>query len=214
MILQKETIFWDWNGTLLDDTDICINSMNTLLEEYKLKLLDKKRHQSIFDFPVINYYKKLGFNLHSGHFEELSVRFIDSYTKLLKDASLHNNAIQVLEKFRTLNKNQVVLSAMEFNSLEEVLNQHQIRHYFNEVLGLDNIYAESKVAIARNYITKYRIASEETILIGDTLHDFEVACEIGADCLLIANGHQSYQRLKKTGVPVYHSLTDMILEMK
>ncbi len=50
----------------------------------------------------------------------------------------------------------------------------------------------------------------ETLLIGDTIHDFEVAREIGADCLLIANGHQSKGRLLTCGVPVLNSLTELL----
>ncbi|MDZ7764061.1 MAG: HAD hydrolase-like protein [Melioribacteraceae bacterium] len=47
-------------------------------------------------------------------------------------------------------------------------------------------------------------------MIGDTIHDYEVAQEIGADCLLTAEGHQSYERLASTGCKVINSLTELI----
>ena len=47
---------------------------------------------------------------------------------------------------------------------------------------------------------------DEAVFIGDTLHDAEVAEEIGVDCLLVASGHQHPERLRSAGVPVAEDL--------
>ncbi|MDR3625646.1 MAG: HAD hydrolase-like protein [Ignavibacteriaceae bacterium] len=52
-------------------------------------------------------------------------------------------------------------------------------------------------------------SKEEVLLIGDTVHDFEVAQEIGADCLLIADGHQSHKKLSACGVPVLDNINKL-----
>jgi len=48
------------------------------------------------------------------------------------------------------------------------------------------------------------------LLIGDTIHDYDVSKHMGCDCLLIANGHNSYGRLAKLGVDVIGTLKEMI----
>ena len=48
---------------------------------------------------------------------------------------------------------------------------------------------------------------QDTILIGDTLHDTEVAGEAGIRCLLVEGGHQAREVLDTAGVPVFASLT-------
>ncbi len=50
----------------------------------------------------------------------------------------------------------------------------------------------------------------EVLFIGDTIHDHEVAKLIGADCVLVSNGHVSRERLKNTGAPVFEDLTGVI----
>ena len=50
----------------------------------------------------------------------------------------------------------------------------------------------------------------EVVMIGDTVHDFEVAQAMGTDCILISNGHNSRERLEKTGVLVLDSLEEVI----
>jgi phosphoglycolate phosphatase len=47
-------------------------------------------------------------------------------------------------------------------------------------------------------------------LIGDTLHDAEVARELGCKCVLVAAGHQSEKRLRISGFPVVASLKETI----
>lgn len=57
------TIIWDWNGTLFNDIDICIESINLLLFERGIDQIDKKRYLEVFDFPVRDYYERIGFDL-------------------------------------------------------------------------------------------------------------------------------------------------------
>jgi len=78
-----------------------------------------------------------------------------------------------------------------------------------EIKGLDNHYAAGKVEIAKNLLTGLNISPAEACFIGDTIHDYEVATEVGTRCLLVASGHQSFERLKKTGCPVVNSLEEL-----
>lgn len=47
------------------------------------------------------------------------------------------------------------------------------------------------------------------VVIGDTLHDCQLANEIGADCILLSTGHQSKDDLLTTGKPVINSLKEL-----
>ena len=32
--MRPELILWDWNGTLLDDVELCVDALNRLLQSY------------------------------------------------------------------------------------------------------------------------------------------------------------------------------------
>ena len=57
-----KTIIWDWNGTLLDDLDLSLESVNILLEERNLPALSVEKYKDIFCFPIVDYYVKAGFD--------------------------------------------------------------------------------------------------------------------------------------------------------
>src|SRR3712207_913570 len=78
-LIDKKHVIWDWNGTLLNDVDHAIETMNHLLTDHSLPILDKARYQKIFDFPVKGYYDSLGFDYAKESFESLCHRFVDRF---------------------------------------------------------------------------------------------------------------------------------------
>ena len=52
-------------------------------------------------------------------------------------------------------------------------------------------------------------AAGNILLIGDTIHDYEVAKEIDADCILVSQGHQDEERLLKLGIPVVKDIIEL-----
>jgi len=62
------TVVWDWNGTLLNDMEACIRSMNLMLEKRRLPPIDFETYRSVFTFPVIDYYRAVGIDpVKNGH---------------------------------------------------------------------------------------------------------------------------------------------------
>ena len=205
------TIIWDWNGTLLNDLDLCIDSINTLLEKRSLKLLDHASYKEVFSFPVKNYYEVIGFDFSKEDFEIPAKEFIDLYDSSVKNCPLHFSAVEILEFFRQKEYPQFVLSAMKQTMLEKTLKHNSIYPFFEGVAGLNDHYAVSKVERGKELLNEFNIDVQNTWMIGDTNHDFEVARELGIKCILVADGHQSYERLKETGAEVVGSLPELQL---
>ncbi len=205
-----KTIFWDWNGTLLNDTHICIDAMNILLRERKKKELDEEVYRDIFTFPVRDYYVKAGFDFTEEPFEIPAIEFIENYDNMVRSAALFGDARQALETFKNEGYIQMILSAMQNEFLHDLVNNHQINHYFSRISGIDNHYASGKVDNARKLIAGLDGQSAEIIMIGDTVHDHEVGEELGIRVILVSRGHQSEERLKKTGREVAQNFDEVI----
>lgn len=205
-----KAIIWDWNGTLLNDVDICIQSINRLLQQRSFPLLDKKLYKELFTFPVRNYYEQIGFDFNKEDWEIVAIEFIEIYQQKIKESCLFPDVEKVLKHFYEKEILQVVLSAMEQKSLVSSMQYFGIESYFYYILGITNHFAESKQHNSLQLLRQIKTKPSEVCLVGDTIHDYEVAREIGCQCVLIANGHQSEERLKTTGIPVISTLSDLI----
>ena len=65
-----QNIIWDWNGTLLDDAWLCRDVMNGMLRLRDMDFLSAERYREIFDFPIVRYYERIGFDLERESFED------------------------------------------------------------------------------------------------------------------------------------------------
>jgi phosphoglycolate phosphatase len=210
MIEKINGIIWDWNGTLLNDTELCVQTMNEMLQKRNLQQLTVAMYQEFLSFPVKDYYQKIGFDFDAEPFEIPALEYIDLYNSRVNKCKLHDQSITVLKYFQSKGTRQFILSASKQDALDQCLEQYQIGHFFEHVSGLDNHYAASKLENGQKLISELNLNPKELVLVGDTVHDFEVASELGCRCVLIANGHQSRQILEATGARVIDKLIQLI----
>jgi len=208
-------IIWDWNGTLFNDVELCASVMNMLLAQESLPNISIKKYKEIFTFPVIEYYRIAGHTFEMNSFEVLGKQFMDEYELRKNKCELFPGVTDLLALMKSKNVQQHILSAYEQDSLNRVLKYFAIEDYFKNIVGLDNIYAGGKSHLAKKLVTKIRSngSAGNILLIGDTIHDFEVAKEINSACILMSHGHQDEERLLKLGIPVakdFKELNDLL----
>lgn len=206
---ELTTIIWDWNGTLLNDVEASIDTMNELLEHRNFPLLNNIKYKEVFGFPVKEYYKNLGFDFQTESWEAVAAEYMDSYHTKEKNFSLFEGTVETLSFFKSKGYKQYILSAMKTESINKMLMTFNINTFFDGVYGLDHHYADGKVHVGKDLLAKEKLSPSECLLLGDTIHDAEVADNIGISGTLISNGHQSYDRLKKSRYPVIKSLADI-----
>ncbi len=210
-LFEYNNIIWDWNGTLFNDVELCAGTMNFLLQQESLPPISIKKYKEIFTFPVIEYYKIAGHTFENNSFEVLGKQFMDEYEKNKLHCGLYHGAKELLNELSLLNFSQHLLSAYEQKSLYKIIEHFGLKDFFRFVIGLDNIYASGKMELGKNLLSliNQNGKNNKVLLIGDTSHDFEVAQELGIDCVLVSHGHQDKARLLQHGVPVFDSFTEL-----
>ena len=204
-----EVCIWDFNGTILDDVDAGIFAVNELLSECGLSPIpDRSYYRESFGFPIRSYYQKIGFDFEKTPYEELAPRWVEKYLRYVKSAACYADVAPTVQAIHARGVRQVVLSATEREMLVGQLESLGLLNEFEEILGLDNIHAASKLSLGQAWRKKN--ASARVLLIGDTDHDVETARSIGVECVLVARGHQSRRRLEALGVPVFDTLDEVL----
>ena len=193
--MKYDYLVLDFNGTIIDDVDLCLNILNHLLEERNYKKVSLEEYKHIFTFPIKNYYINAGFDLERYSFTSISHEFISLYQKASLNCKLYEGINELIDK---CNKNRikvVLLSASQIDNLKEQTDHFGLSEKFEAILGTSTIEAASKVEIGKNYFKDKQ--DKKVLFVGDTTHDAEVASAIGADALLITHGHQARDVLLK-----------------
>ena len=204
-------VVWDWNGTLLDDLHCCVEVANTLLGEFGLPLLDGvAAYQSKFRFPIIAYYDELGFDISAtGNFDAAARRYLELYSAEASGCGLHADAREVLQQLHAAGLHQVVISASEQANLRAQLAPFALEDWLDGTHGIQDIYAASKEALARQWVAEADVDPAEVVFVGDSEHDYEIATALGAGCVLFSGGHHARAHLATLGVPVVDKLSQV-----
>ena len=201
-------IIWDWNGTLLDDVPLNIEIVNTLLSERGLKTVESlDYYKREFSFPIIDFYRKLGFDLENEDFHLIARQYARLFDEGYPHADIFPDAEELLRLVKQSGREQLIISASEQGYLLKQVEYFELSHYFTDILGVSDVLGSSKIERAKRWMAEQSVDPAEVLFIGDTEHDCDTARAIGCDCVLVSRGHNSKERLEKTGFKVYADLS-------
>ena len=206
---KYKNIIWDWNGTLFDDIELCKDIINNVLKRRAMPTLTTEAYREIFTIPVEEYYKKAGFDFNKEPFEKVGREWMEEYERRKYEADLSNGAFETVVSIHTQGISQSILSAYKQNTLDEIAAKFGLTKYMSNIVGLDHIYATGKTELGKKLMLKLGNRESNSLMVGDTVHDYEVANEIGADCVLLSSGHQSREHLLQCGVKVFNNFNEL-----
>lgn len=207
-----KTYIFDYNGTILDDAAISLECENTMLEKRNLPGgYSLEQYRDIYSMPMEPYYRKLGYTFETESFSDVADEFTDLYTQKFERTGLCEGVRELLNKIREEGSYCVILSSCHDGILHEQCNRLGISSFFREIMGTDDYLGGSKFDIAENWMKRNAIHPEDCIYFGDTIADQETADHIGVkNVILVASGHQSFDRLYKVNHNTIHSLKELL----
>lgn len=203
------TVFWDWNGTIVDDVETVVKVNNEVFAAMGYDMVTTaETYRSLFRFPVIEYYMDLG--IAAEDYPGIARAWNQGFVAAFPQVPLKKGVAEALRRFRAAGYRQVIVSASQQDQLRaQVALFPELAGMFDEVLGLSDVYAKSKIQLARDYLAHTGLDPREALFLGDTTHDAEVAKAIGCPCCLIAGGHQTDAVLAASGAKVVRGFDEL-----
>lgn len=211
--MKYKNILWDWNGTILNDTPVAFEATNILLKRYGSPTITIEYYRDNIDTPIVNFYSKI-FDLNKHDVKTLDDEWGVLYNQLSDKIGLHEGVRELLGFFENENSRQVILSAFKTKEIEKYARKFSVEKYFEKILGTEDNVMESKTVRGLRYMRENNFPPEQTLYIGDTVHDFDTARGLGVDCVLFSGGQQSPKLLKRLKVPVYKSFGEIADNIK
>ena len=79
--MTDKTLIWDFNGTIIDDLDLCLGIENLMLKERNMKYpYTVEQYRDLFCFPVVNYYERIGYTFKNETYDQISKEFAARYS--------------------------------------------------------------------------------------------------------------------------------------
>jgi phosphoglycolate phosphatase len=197
-------IVFDWNGTILSDTVASWKAANICLEFYGQPAITLQRYRETFHFPVIHFYTLNGcdVDLVLARKAEANILFQNAYETLAKNCRTRRSAREILEWLQVQNIDCIILSNYITERIKTHLKRLKIEKYFQYVSAHDDdgstiLQHTTKAQRLSDYMVKRGYKPEDTIIIGDSAEEPDIARHLGLTSIGITDGYITEKRLIK-----------------
>lgn len=195
-------IIWDFNGTLLNDTQLSLDVDNNVFEKLGIPAITIDDYRNNMTMPVRDFYPTVGVDYSIHSYETIARLWLDEFNQKAVGVGLVSGALDAIRFFHSQGRSQSVLSASYEPSLRKQCEALGLTPYMTDISGLEDESASKKTEIGRRQLRELGLEGRDVVLIGDMLTDAHLAEDLGADCILVSWGHNDLKRLLSSGLPV------------
>ncbi|MFT5564334.1 MAG: phosphoglycolate phosphatase-like HAD superfamily hydrolase [Myxococcota bacterium] len=210
-------VVWDWNGTLLDDLPLVVESVNVLMYERELTPITAADYTAHYTRPVRVFYERLfGRPVLDDEWAHVDAMFHDHYdAHVAASARLMDGAREAMGSVARAGRTQSLLSMYQHEQLVPLVERFGITDRFTEIQGLTGPGGGHKQPHLEFHLAleAHLHAADDpsqVLIIGDTLDDARAARHIGAQAVLLASGSAPRSVLETAGVPVVDTLAEAL----
>ncbi|ASW56885.1 HAD family hydrolase [Plantactinospora sp. KBS50] len=209
MARVRTHLVWDWNGTLLNDLALVVESTNAVFTSVGGLTVSAEQHRIRFRRPIADYYAEvLGRAVDAAEFERLDKIFHDAYRVGMAGCRLAGDAAGAI---RSWAGSQSLLSMWFHDELVPAVETYGLTGMFRRVDGLrGTVGGDRKAEHLARHLAALEVDGAVTVLIGDSIDDADAAESVGARCVLYTGGFTDPDRLRASGLPVADSLTEAV----
>ena len=186
MFDKYKIVFWDFDGVIKESVEVKTNAFRELFRSFGEEVMDKVTIHHINNGGMSRFKKIPVYLSYAGiqPTENIINEFCNQFAMLVENAVVNADWVvgvqQVLLNSRKENQHFVLVTATPQDEIERILNRLNIINIFSNIFGSPMTKSD-----AINICLKlYNVKAEDSIMIGDSIADFEASQKTGADFLL------------------------------
>lgn len=193
---QYQLIVFDWDGTLMDSTQHIINCMQLAIKQLDLPPLSDKTVSHIIGLGLNEAVFTLYPDLDDATRQSLGQHYQQNWLSSSYEAPLFANASNLIAHLNQQEFFLGVATGKSRNGLNKVLNSTGLGQYFHATRCVDECHSKPHPDMIEQLTDYLGVAPENTLMIGDTSHDLQMAHNAGAHSLGISHGAHDVDSLK------------------
>ncbi|MEA2024505.1 MAG: HAD hydrolase-like protein [Actinomycetota bacterium] len=200
-------VVWDWNGTLVDDLPIVVESVNVALATIGEVPIDEDDYREHFTRPVDQFYVRLLERpISDREWSTLDRVFHEWYGESLDRVPLAADAIDAIDDVEARGWGQSILSMWWEKDLTSCVERRGLSERMTLIQGNRNDAGGEKAAHLLLHLSELDVDAASVVMIGDSLDDAAAAGVVGTACVLYDGGSHHRSHLEDAGVPVTDTL--------
>ena len=212
-------VMFDCDGTLVDSQYVIVDSMQATFRAHGMPPPAPDAVKRIVGLSLPQAIGHLNSEANAATIENLVVGYKECFLELRASPDLHEPLFaDVVETLTLLEESGYVLGIATGKSrrgLSAILETHGLAKHFVTLQTADDAPSKPHPGMLERAMAETGMAKDETVLIGDTVFDMEMALNAGAGAFGVAWGYHDTVELKAAGAHlVLDNLCDLPVVLK
>ncbi|OYV80377.1 MAG: hypothetical protein B7Z60_02480 [Ferrovum sp. 37-45-19] len=190
-------VVFDWDGTLLDSTLHIANCIQRTCHSLQLPIPDSERAKFVIGLGLIESIRYVVPTLKSSQVPEFIEVFRSYYLPSEPQLSLFSGARELLDLLNQRHKILAVATGKPRQGLDRSLLNNQLEGVFSFTRCADESRAKPHPEMLEYLMDRAGVYPHETLMVGDTTHDLQMAHYAKAHAIAVSYGAHSVNLLKK-----------------
>ena len=213
---------FDCDGTLVDSQHSIINCMQAGFDEVGMSRPNSEEIRRVVGLPLDKAIKILNSKVTLPTINRIRDGYRTAWTKLRKYSQLHEplypNVVETLDELTISGWKLGIATGKSYHGLIHTLDCHQVTDYFSTLQTADRAHGKPHPEMLIKAMEEVATNTDNTVMIGDTTFDMEMAKNAGVPAIGVTWGYHSGEELALSGalklIHDYSELTVVLNLMK
>ena len=203
-------IVFDWDGTLVDSAAIIARAIQLACRDVGEPMPDDYDARYVIGLGLAGALRQVAPGLPSERHGELASAYRTHYLGQEESISLFAGAAELLGELQAAGHLLAVATGKTRKGLDRALAQQGVAHRFVATRCADEGPPKPDPAMLVHLMEQVGAARGETLMVGDTTHDLELARRAGACSIAVAYGaHAADEFTPFSPLATVHSMTEL-----
>lgn len=195
--MSWKLLIFDWDGTLMDSAGHIIAAVRAAAEDIDFPAPSEDDVRHVIGLGLREAVRAAMPKLDDADY----LRFVEAYRKRFWQASLHGQALftgarEVLLELKAAGYLLAVATGKGKNGLRRVLDEEKLHHVFDVTRCAEETSSKPDPRMLREILDVLGMAASDSLMIGDTTYDLEMAARLNMDRLAVSYGAHSRKLLR------------------
>jgi phosphoglycolate phosphatase len=203
-------VVFDWDGTLADSTTLIADSLRQACRDLGLSVPSIVDAQFVIGLGLSDALTHVAPDLPRERYPDLAARYRHHYLARDEHIELYPGVREMLTELGAAGFLLGVATGKSRSGLDRALAQQRIGVHFLATRCADEGFAKPNPDMLLHLMERVGAQPHETLMIGDTTHDLELARNAGTAALAVGYGAHAPRELERlTPLATVHSIAEL-----
>jgi phosphoglycolate phosphatase len=189
-------LVFDWDGTIMDSTGLIVHSIQNACRDLGLTVPSESAARHVIGLGLHPALSQLLPGVDQQHYPQVAQRYRYHYLASDHEAPLFQGVPELLRELRQRGHTLAVATGKSRVGLDRALNHVGLMPLFDATRCADETFSKPHPAMLHELMADLVVGPQETLMIGDTTHDLDMAANAAVASLAVTYGAHPTEQLR------------------